>query len=138
MPTEIQPFRTIRQGIEMDFRGFEPDANGEPSGEPIDITLVVPPLNFDSLQILEGRLGSLGQGGQGASFQTIAVAIGHALKRNYRGVPEWLIRQTLDAANLRDFTQALMDVSGLKRKEIEAGKARAAGSLPTGTESTVT
>jgi hypothetical protein len=138
MSVDIKPFRTMRQGIEMDFRGFEPDESGEPNGEPIDVTLTVPPLNFDSLQLLEGKLGSLGQGSQGASMQTIAVAIGHALKRNYRGVPEWLIRQTLDIANLGEFTQALMDVSGLRRKELEAGKAQATGSPLTGTASTAT
>ncbi len=142
MAVDIQPQRTLREGITFTFRGNEPDADGKPTGELIDIDLVVPSLNFDSLKVLQTRLQKLGSSPDAESMETLVDALEHALARNYRGVPRWLISQSVDIANMPDMTIALMDVSGLKRKEIEEKKAmtptKALNGLATaGTSSTV-
>lgn len=122
MSIDIQRRQTIRQGIEITFRGCEPDTNGEPSGEFIEIELVVPPLNFDALESLEEKLQTLTSQPTKSSMSTLVDALIRALMRNYTGVPRWLITQTIDVANMSDMMVALMDVSGLKRKEIEDAK----------------
>jgi len=122
MSIDIQRRQTIRQGIEITFRGCEPDANGEPSGEFIEIEPVVPPLNFDALESLEEKLQTLTSQPTKSSMSTLVDALIRALMRNYTGVPRWLITQTIDVANMSDMMVALMDVSGLKRKEIEDAK----------------
>lgn len=139
-PVKIEPYRTLREGITFAFRGCEPDAEGAPAGEFIEIELVVPPLNLDSLKALGAKL--LTYKGVGLDdLDTVRLSLAHALRRNYRGVPDWLIGQTLDIGNMQELFVALMDVSGLKRKEIEAGKAKAAAAVTessTGTSSTPT
>jgi hypothetical protein len=122
----IVPRQAQREGITFRFAGQQEDENGVPLSEFVDIELVVPPLNLDALRLLEGRLHSLEADPSVKSMKTMVDAIGHALRRNYSGVPVWLIEQTLDVANMPELTRAFMDVGGLKRKEIEAGKAKAA------------
>lgn len=134
---QIEALRTLRAGISQQFRGCVPDENGEPVGELVDMELVVPPLNFQSLQSLGPKLATLNVEPSAGSMGTLVLAIEQALRRNYRGVPRWLIEQTIDPANMADFVQSLMDVSGMRRKELEAGKAKAA-EAQTGTTSTAT
>jgi hypothetical protein len=126
----------LREGIEFRFIGQQEDADGNPLSEFVNTMLVVPPLNLDSLKAMGDRLKTLQTRPDLESMQTMVDAIERALKRNYRGVPRWLIEQTIDVANIPDLTQAFMDLGGLKRKEIEAGKAKAAADLQTGTQST--
>lgn len=135
--TEIRELASPREGIAFAFRGQEPDADGNPTGEVVTAELVVPPLNFDAIRRMQAELKKLG-GGDVAAFETLAVVLERALSRNYSGVPQWLIAQTIDVANMQDFISAVMDVSGLKRKEVEAGKAAATTSVSTGTSSTPT
>lgn len=126
-----------REGIAFLFTGQEEDANGDPVSEFVSIELVVPPLNLDSLRIMQPKLQKLQTDPDVESMNTMVDAIAHALKRNYRGIPRWLIEQTLDIGNMPALTQAFMDIGGLKRKEIEAGKATAAAkNPPTGMPST--
>lgn len=115
-----------REGIAFRFFGQQVDENGEPLSDFVDIELTVPPLNLDSLRFMESRLKTLQTDPNVESMNTMVEAIDHALKRNYSGVPRWLIEQSLDVGNMPDLTQAFMDVGGLKRKEIETGKATAA------------
>jgi len=128
----------FREGIVFRFSGCEPDAEGEPIGAFVQVDLELPPLNLGALERLQDKLSKVGPMDL-QSMQTILEAIRLALRRNYRGVPLWLIEQTLDLANMQDMMGALMDISGLKRKEIEAGKALAAikNSESTGASSTV-
>jgi len=134
MPIDIQPRRTLRQGISLTFRGCEPDESGEPVGELIEVDLMVPPLNFDALEALQERLQTLSLQPSAASMKTLVDAMIRALVRNYTGVPRWLITQTIDVANMADMVVALMDVSGLKRKEIEDAKKAMTALPPTGAE----
>ena len=133
----ITALPSFREGIEFRFRGQLNDDNGEPVSEWVDQVLIVPPLNLSSLRLLQRKLGALNAGGDLESMATIAEAMQHALRRNYSGVPLWLIEQSLDLANMPEFTLAFMDVGGMKRKEVEAGKA-AAAAAQTGTASTPT
>lgn len=127
---------SLREGVNFTFRGCEPDSDGEPTGQLVEIELVLPPLNLTTIQKMEAKLAKFGPADP-ESMQTILKAIKYSLARNYRGVPDWLIEQTLDLANMADIMQSIMDVSGLRRKEIEAGKAQAA--MPsTGTDSIAT
>ena len=135
----IIPRQVLREGITFRFFGQEEDTNGDPLSEFVDIELVLPPLNLDSMRLMSDRLSKLGAAADLESMTTMVDAISAALKRNYRGVPRWLIQQTLDVANMPDLTRAFMDVAGMRRKEIEAGKAAAAVQSPSiGTASTAT
>lgn len=127
---EIQSYRTTVDGITFVFRGTEENEQGEPIGELIDIELIVPPLNLDALKALQSRLMTMGDGTIADSMETLVVALSRALARNYRNVPQWLIRQTVDVANMADMMKALMDVSGLLRKEIDAAKKAVTASGP--------
>jgi hypothetical protein len=123
----IVPRRTLREGIELRFRGVPMNQAGEDTGdELIDVALVVPPLNLGSLRKLKARLDSFGQAAGTEDMETLCEAVLQALTRNYSGVPRWLVEQTIDVANMPELMTAVMDVSGMRRKEIEAGKAKAA------------
>jgi hypothetical protein len=126
---EIKSFRMMRQGVEMDFAGFDPDTD-----EAVEIRLVIPPLSFDSLQLLETELRELPDKTPAELLAIVRRIAREALRRNYRNVPDWLIRQTVDYDNFNEVLS--LDVSGLKRQERDAGKAMAAEK--TGTASTVT
>jgi hypothetical protein len=131
---QIEPLPTIREGIPFRFRGMDPQ-----SGAFVDQDLIVPPLNFTSLQALEAKLKAYGSATPTESMSTLADALRHALARNYRGVPEWLISQSIDLENMADLMKALMDISGLRRKALDEGKATAAeATRSTGTASTAT
>jgi hypothetical protein len=117
MSLDVQSQRTLRAGFTFNFRGNEPDADGKPTGELIDIELVVPPLNFDSLKLLQARLQKMGNGPDTDSMETLVDALEQALARNYRNVPRWLITQTVDVGNMGEMMLALMNVSGLKARE---------------------
>lgn len=134
MSVDIQARRTLRQGITVTFRGSAPDETGDPNGEFVEIDLVVPPLNFDALEALQERLQTLTLQPSADSMKTLVDALIRALIRNYTGVPRWLITQTIDVANMADMIVALMDVSGLKRKEVEDAKKAMMAPPMTGTE----
>lgn len=115
------------------------DDNGDSLGELVDIPLIVPPLNLGSLRKLKGRIDGFGQHPGTEDMETLCDAILEALARNYTGVPRWLVEQTIDVGNLYDMMSAVMDVSGMKRKELEQGKAKAAAANgSTGTTSIAT
>jgi hypothetical protein len=112
---------------------FEP----EPVTEPIDMELEVPPLNFAMLKLLKPQIELLSANPDPSQLGVFIEVLALALTRNYRGVPRWLIEQSLDVANMPELTQAFMDVSGLKRKEREDAK-KAMASPSTGMGSTPT
>ncbi len=104
---------------------FEP----EPLTEAVERELEVPPLNFAQLKELRAQLERMNATPDMASFEALVEILAAALSRNYRGVPRWLIEQSIDVGNMAEITQAVMDVSGLKRKEhLAAKKAMAAAS----------
>ncbi len=85
-----------------------------------DRDFVVPPLNFRSLQALQARLANFSGGTDPESIQLVADAALAALQRNYPSMTAEELSDLLDLANMQSVMEAVMDVSGLKRKEIEA------------------
>jgi hypothetical protein len=102
--SEIVPVEHQREGRAFTFTGQEPDDSGEPIGEPMSVECIVPPLNFYGLRRLEAREKVHGTK---TNEDQLVDAIEEALKRNYRGVPRWLIEQTVDIGNMADFNRAL-------------------------------
>lgn len=99
--------------------------------------LVVPPLNFRSLQELQGRLQSFKLGGiDPESLDTVVDAAHAALTRNYPDMTRDEVIDLLDVGNMADVMEAIMDVSGLKRKRLEAEETN--GNPSTGLSSTPT
>jgi hypothetical protein len=133
---QITPYDTFDQGIDFVFRGIERDQDGEPIGDMVTVTLTIPPLNFDSLKRDQAKIASMGEMETLDSMHAMVGLTRRALAQNYRGVPLWLIEQSINVANLSDLSRATMDLNGMFRKETEAGKALAAAS--TGTPSTAT
>lgn len=100
---------------------------------------VVPPLNFKSLQSLQTRLAGFSGGTDPESIQLVADAALHALKRNYPDMTADALGDILDLGNMQGVMEAVMDVSGLRRKSIETAAGQGDDSPPSsGTTSTPT
>jgi hypothetical protein len=101
---------------------------------------VVPPLNFRSLQALQARLVNFSGGTDPESIQLVADAALESLKRNYPDMTADRVIDLLDLENMQAVMEAVMDVSGLKRKALEAqeGAAGEASHPSSGTTSTPT
>jgi hypothetical protein len=87
---------------------------------------VVPPLSIGALERLQDRLNTF-QGGMDKEAVALMVDVAEAaLKRNYPDITRDIIVEIMDVSNMEDIFAAVMDVSGLKRKAIDAGEAPAA------------
>lgn len=96
------------KGIEVDFSG---------------VKLVVAPLNFAFLEDNGDRLKNLTLDTSDPTQVSFVVdALVSSLLRNYPETDRNYVRNIVDLGNLNDVMAALMDVSGLKRKAIEAGE----------------
>ncbi|WP_337881807.1 hypothetical protein [Chromobacterium haemolyticum] len=95
-----------------------------------DKKYIIPPLNLGALEQLQERLAAFTGGIDAASVGTVLDAAHAALLRNYPGITRDDVAAVVDVGNMGDVMEAVMDVSGLKRKAIEA-EAAAAGE-PTG------
>lgn len=85
-----------------------------------DRELVVPPLNFRSLQQLQERLAKFSGGVDPESIGLVVDATHEALRRNYPEITRDEVIDGLDLENMLPVMEAVMDVSGLKRKAVEA------------------
>lgn len=95
-------------------------------------TLTLAPLNFAALETLMPQITGWTGGVDDASRSTVVDCVLASLKRNYPDITREFVLEYLDVANMLDIMAAVMDVGGLKRKGIEAGKAvavRANGSI---------
>lgn len=104
-------------------------------------TYVFPPLALASLETLQERLAEFRGGTDKESLNTVVAATMHSLRRNYptltrkdvlgefhedeNGDIVWDRPPLLDLNNMLDVMQAAMDVSGVRRKAIDAEKALA-------------
>lgn len=94
---------------------------------------IVPPLTLGALERLMPKISKM-QGGSGGNVQinaemvdTILDCSHAALQRNYPDLQRDELRELLDVGNMMTVFEAVMDVSGLKRKAAEAaGEAAAA------------
>lgn len=92
----FEAFPNPRDGFEMDFSGSTPDAEGNPTGEHVSIKLVVPPPSFRILQQIQARQKARTAPTTEDSQSDVIDTILYSLARNYRGVPRWLVEQSID------------------------------------------
>lgn len=105
-------------GIDFDFGGE---------------TFTVPPLALGDLELLQERLGAVQVGSlDAASVSTVIDSTLAALKRNYPDMTRERVAGLVDLSNMADVMLCVMDVAGVRRKEIDAGKAAAATGEPQG------
>ncbi len=89
---------------------------------------IVPPLSLGSLEELQDRIASFREGTvDPASVKMVIDCSLRALKRNYPEMTREQLVEVLDVGNMGDVMGAVMDVSGVRRKQQEqdAGKAAA-------------
>ncbi|OQS41131.1 hypothetical protein [Chromobacterium haemolyticum] len=80
---------------------------------------VIPPLNLAALEQLQDRLEQFDGGIGKESISTVLDATTAALKRNYPDLTRDQVAELVDVANMAEVMEAIMDVSGLKRKAQE-------------------
>lgn len=89
--------------------------------------LVVPPLALGALEQLQDRIANFqGDIRDKEQIATVLDAAHAALKRNYPEITRERVAELVDLENMAEVFEAVMDVSGLKRKALEA----AAGEAP--------
>jgi hypothetical protein len=104
-------------------------------------TYTFPPLALASLEALQKRIAAFQGNADPESIQTVVTTALHSLRRNYPELSRkdllgqfhedadgdivWDRAALLDLGNMNEVMQAVMDISGVKRKGQEAGKAAA-------------
>lgn len=107
-----------REGFEMTFRGHVPNAEGEPDGEFVQAVLIVPPLNFHSMRRIQARQKARSAASTPEEIQEDAIeTIWMSLKRNYKGVPRWLVEQSLDGPLLVKFSAKMREMAGIVQEK---------------------
>ena len=96
---------------------------------------VVPPLPLGALESLQERIEVFTGGLDKGSVATVIDCLHASLKRNYPDKTREDVADLVDVANMGEVMQAVMDVSGMRRKQIEA---EAAGNLAASTGATST
>lgn len=82
---------------------------------------VVPPLSLGSLEQLKDKLSEFtGDVREGDQVATVIDATHACLKRNYPELTREEVADWLDLENMMEVMEAVMDVSGMKRKAKEA------------------
>lgn len=102
------------------FKGIEFDLGGT--------TYVVPPLSMGDLEYMQDKLATFESFSLNAASAQVILEVAHrALRRNYPQISVDELRDLIDLGNAMDLFQAVMDISGLRRREIESGKTTAPG-----------
>lgn len=82
---------------------------------------VIPPIALGALEQLQERISKFtGDVTDALQVATVIDAAHAALKRNYPDITRADVADLIDVANMADVFTAVMDVSGLKRKGLEA------------------
>ena len=81
---------------------------------------VVPPLNLGALEQFQDRLEKFSGGIDPESVKTVIDVTHAALQRNYPDITRNDIAELIDVGNMSEVMQAVMDVSGLRRRGLEA------------------
>ncbi|MGS0922131.1 hypothetical protein ACR30T_00235 [Neisseria gonorrhoeae] len=85
---------------------------------------VIPPIALGALEQLQERIGSFdGNAADAGQISTVIDCAHAALKRNYPDLTREEAADLIDIGNMNEVFAAVMDVSGLKRKEQEAAQA---------------
>lgn len=89
------------------------------------VEYTVPPLALGALEQLQDRVSKFnGDIRDAEQVATVIDAAHSALKRNYPETTRDDVADMIDVGNMAEVFEAVMDVSGLKRKAIEAGEAQ--------------
>ena len=94
-----------------------------------DKDYVVPPLNLGTLEIMQERLEQFRGGADKESIATVLDASFAALKRNYPDITREQVAEIVGLENMIELMQAIMDISGMRRKELETQGEPQPGSL---------
>jgi hypothetical protein len=90
------------------------------------VEYIVPPLSLGSLEEYGDAIDDFQSGNLGLKgFSIVIDVVLAALKRNYPDMTRDMVKNGIDLAEAGDFFANVMDVSGLRRKALEAGKATA-------------
>jgi hypothetical protein len=120
----FEAFANLREGFTMVLRGDTPDENGDPVGEHVEIEVIVPPPSFYMLKQMQAKQAARTEPVSTEQAQVdIIDMIWACLKRNYRGIPRWLIEQSLDTALLLKLNEKMREMSGLVEAKKETGTA---------------
>jgi hypothetical protein len=84
--------------------------------------LIVPPLSLGAVEDMQDRLSAYKGVGDKASVATAIDALTASLKRNYPETTREEVRELIGLENMQDVMLAVMDVSGLRRQELESGE----------------
>lgn len=81
---------------------------------------VVPPIALGALEQLQSRLaGFSGDVSDAAQVSTVIDAAHAALRRNYPQLTRDAVADLIDVSNMAEVFEAVMDISGLKRRSHE-------------------
>lgn len=84
---------------------------------------IVPPLSLGALELYQDELETF-TGAIDKASTTLTINIGTAaLRRNYPDLTREQVADMIDVANMMEVFEAVMDVSGLKRKAEDSGEA---------------
>lgn len=86
-------------------------------------TYVVPPVALGTLEAMQDRIEAFTGGLDKKSVTTVIDCLYASLKRNYPDLTRDDAAELVDVGNMGDVMQAVMDVSGLRRKKIEEEQA---------------
>lgn len=87
------------------------------------VVYVVPPLTLGMLERLQDDIAAMNGGADFNGQVGVIVKVGlAALQRNYPDMTREKLLDIVDVANMNELFEAVMDVSGLKRKAQEAGE----------------
>lgn len=85
------------------------------------VEYIIPPINLRTLKQLQSEIEHFQDGTVNAeSIDTAITVIHSALKRNYPDLSIDDVSDLVDVANMFELFEIVMDVSGLKRKALEA------------------
>jgi hypothetical protein len=90
---------------------------------------VIPPMPLGALEQMHDRLDAYTGGADKQSVSTVIDCLYAALKRNYPEKTREDVADLVDVGNMQDVMMAVMDVSGMRRKQLEEDEAAAAGNL---------
>jgi hypothetical protein len=103
---------------------------------------VLPPLTLGALEILQDKLNTNYSGGalDPEYIKTVIDAAHLALRRNYPDITRDQVKEIIGLENMEVVFKAVLDVSGMFRKSLEAeakaaqGNAQESQSAPTGSQ----
>ena len=88
-----------------------------------DQPLIIPPLSLGALEQLQDRLANMREDmGDPEYIGTVIDTVHAALGRNYPDMTREEVADLIDLENMQEAMACAMDVSGLKRKALEAAE----------------